>query len=850
MDMDREQSVQHFLDLIKKSHRGKFKIYIGMIAGVGKSYRMLQEAHELLENGVDVQVGYIETHGRAGTEALMQGLPVIPRRKIFYKGKELEEMDVDAIIRLHPEIVIVDELAHTNVEGSLNEKRWQDVMTLLDEGINVISAINIQHIESVNEEVQEITGIEVKERVPDSVLQEADEVVNIDLTAEELISRLKAGKIYRPEKIQTALDNFFRTENILQLRELALKEVALRVEKKVENEVVMGVSVGIRHEKFMACISSHEKTPRRIIRKAARLATRYNTTFVALYVQTPRESMDRIDLASQRYLLNHFKLVAELGGEVIQVQSKDILGSIVKVCRDKQISSVCMGTPNLRFPHAICSILGYRKFLHNINRMNDMNIKTKLILGIGMLAGMIILLVTLSVVNLQLLTATEPDSPAAMPALERALLWISVTGGICILTGLTLLYWLPRTISKPIKELKQGILEIANHNYEERLDMRNNQEFREVAESFNRMAERLAEYRASTLADILSAKKFIEAIVNSIDDPIIGLNMDREILFINEEALNVLNLKRGNVIRKSAEELSLKNDLLRRLIRELVTPGDQKEPLKIYADDKESYFKASYIPIINTDAGKDEPSKLGDVILLKNITEFKELDSAKTTFISTISHELKTPIAAIMMSLQLLEDKRVGELNDEQEQLSKSIKENSERLLSITGELLNMTQVEAGKLQLMPKITKPIELIEYAIKANQVQADKFNIQIEVEYPEEKIGKLFVDSEKIAWVLTNLLSNAIRYSKENGRVVIGARQEGDMIDLYVQDFGKGIDPRYHKSIFDRYFRVPGTKVQGSGLGLSISRDFVEAHGGTLTVESELGKGSRFVMRLKA
>ena len=479
-----------------------------------------------------------------------------------------------------------------------------------------------------------------------------------------------------------------------------------------------------------------------------------------------------------------------------------------------------------------------------------MNIKTKLILGIGMLAGMIILLVTLSVVNLQILTATEPDSPAAMPGLERALLWISITGSICILTGLVLLYWLPRSISKPIKELKEGILEIADHNYEKRLNMDKNEEFREVADSFNRMAERLTEYRASTLSDILSAKKFIEAIVNSIDDPVIGLNMDRQILFINEEALNVLNLKRENVIRKSAEELALKNDLLRRLIRELVTPSEQKEPLKIYADNKESYFKASYVPIINTEAEKDEPRKLGDVILLKNITEFKELDSAKTTFISTISHELKTPIAAIMMSLQLLEDKRVGALNDEQEQLSKSIKENSERLLGITGELLNMTQAEAGKLQLMPKITKPIELIEYAIKANQVQADKFNIQIEVEYPEEKIGKLFVDSEKIAWVLTNLLSNAIRYSKENGRVVIGAKQEDNIIELYVQDFGKGIDPRYHKSIFDRYFRVPGTKVQGSGLGLSISRDFVEAHGGTLTVESELGKGSRFVIRLKA
>lgn len=366
--MDREENVQHFLDLIKKSRRGKFKVYIGMIAGVGKSYRMLQEAHDLLGNGVDIQIGYIETHGRAGTEGLMEGLPVIPRRKIFYKGKELDEMDLDSIIRIRPEVVIVDELAHTNVEGSLNEKRWQDVMTLLEEGISVISAINIQHIESVNEEVQRIAGFEVKERVPDSVLQEADEVVNIDLTAEELITRLKAGKIYRPEKIQTALNNFFKTENILQLRELALKEVALRVEKKVENEVTVGM--GLRHEKFLVCISSHEKAPRRIIRKAARLATRYNTSFVALYVQTPSESVDRIDLASQRHLLNHFKLVTELGGEVVQVQSKDVLDSVITTCKEKQITSVCMGCPSLRLPAAICSVLKYRKFLNHLAQAN------------------------------------------------------------------------------------------------------------------------------------------------------------------------------------------------------------------------------------------------------------------------------------------------------------------------------------------------------------------------------------------------------------------------------------------------------------------------------------------------
>lgn len=367
--MDRVQSVQHFLDLIKKSRRGKFKIYIGMIAGVGKSYRMLTEAHELLAGGVNVQIGYIETHGRPDTEALVTGLPVIPRRKIFYKGKEIEEMDLDAIIRIHPEIVVVDELAHTNVEGSRNEKRWQDVLDLLEEGINVISAVNIQHIESVNEEVHRISGIEVKERIPDSVLEQADEVVNIDLTAEELITRLKAGKIYRPEKIEHALNNFFTVEHILQLRELALKEVALRVENKVENEVVIS-NVGVRHEKFLACISSHEKTPRKIIRKAARLATRYNTKFVALYVQTPKENPDRIPLASQRHLLNHFKLATELGGEVVQIQSADIIGSILKVCKEKQISTVCMGSPSFKLPQIYFSITHYRKLIDTLSQSN------------------------------------------------------------------------------------------------------------------------------------------------------------------------------------------------------------------------------------------------------------------------------------------------------------------------------------------------------------------------------------------------------------------------------------------------------------------------------------------------
>ena len=341
-------------------------------------------------------------------------------------------------------------------------------------------------------------------------------------------------------------------------------------------------------------------------------------------------------------------------------------------------------------------------------------------------------------------------------------------------------------------------------------------------------------------------QKYIETIIDSIDEPIICLDTELTLFFINNEALDILNLKRADALGKSAQETAMRNDLLRRLLNGL--DDKQPEPLKIYADNKESYFQVKYLPVKMT--GSDGIVKdSGTVIMLKNITEFHQRDVAKTTFISTISHELKTPISAILMSQQLLADNRVGELNPEQKELSDSIRENGERLLSITGELLNMTQVESGALQLKPHITKPIELIDYAIKANQVQADKFHINIEVDYPKEKIGKLYVDSEKIAWVLTNLLSNAIRYSSENGRVIIGALQGDEHhIVMYVQDFGRGIDPRYHDSIFERYFRVPGTKIQGSGLGLSISRDFVEAHSGTLTVESELGKGSKFIVTL--
>jgi len=361
----------HFLELIRKSRRGKFKVYIGMSAGVGKTYRMLQEAHTLLRNGVDVKIGFIETHLRKETHELLDGLPLIPRRKLFYKGKELEEMDVQAIINLRPEVVIVDELAHTNIEGSKNDKRWQDVLEILDAGINVISALNIQHIESLNEDVKEITGIEVKERVPDSVLREADEVVNIDLTADELITRLKEGKIYREDKIDAALRNFFKSESILQLRELALKEVAAQVERKVEAEVTKATA--IKPERFLACISSNHETAKKVIRKTARLANYYNSKWYVLYIQTPKESTDNIPLDLQRHLINNFKLATELGAEVIQQKSDRIASSIIKTAEDKKITTICIGKPHIKLSQIILSTGIFNQLLNKLSS-NDIDV--------------------------------------------------------------------------------------------------------------------------------------------------------------------------------------------------------------------------------------------------------------------------------------------------------------------------------------------------------------------------------------------------------------------------------------------------------------------------------------------
>jgi two-component system, OmpR family, sensor histidine kinase KdpD len=335
-----------FLEVLTPRERGKLKLYIGSFAGVGKTYRMLTEAHDLRRRGVDIVVGFVESHGRTDTEAQLGDLEVIPRRRIEYRGVALEEMDVDAVIARRPEVVIVDELAHTNVPGVSHRKRWEDVMQLVDEGINVISAVNIQHLESLNDVVATTLGITVRETVPDWVLAIADQVVNIDISAEDLRQRLTEGKIYRPEKVQAALANFFTEENLTTLRELALREVASSVDRTREEIVRRDAGPAVAPktvDRIGVALASNPPYTAILLRKASRIAGRLNSDWYCVYVQTPEESAERIDATVQRKLVDNIQLAQAMGAEVVKLVGTDIAAELRRFARERGVTLLIAG---------------------------------------------------------------------------------------------------------------------------------------------------------------------------------------------------------------------------------------------------------------------------------------------------------------------------------------------------------------------------------------------------------------------------------------------------------------------------------------------------------------------------
>lgn len=430
--------------------------------------------------------------------------------------------------------------------------------------------------------------------------------------------------------------------------------------------------------------------------------------------------------------------------------------------------------------------------------------------------------------------AIQRKNATAQRTAESATSTLTWLFTILTLVAFTFIFNLPGVISKPIRTLSEGIQAIANKQYSKRIYLKQDDEFGDLANAFNIMAGKLDEYENSNLARIKFEKSRIETIINQMKDGIIGLDEKRQLLFMNAVAEKLLGLKEADVTGKYAPDVALTNDLMRTLLQE----DANKKELKIYADGKESYFNKDVLDVTNNNA------VIGQVIVLRNITPFHELNEAKTNFIATVSHELKTPLSSIKMSAKLLTDLRIGQLNREQEQLIRSITEDADRLLKITGELLNMSQVETGKIQLKLQQADPALIINQAIQAVQFQAQQRHINITTTIARD-LPNIQVDIEKTSWVLINFLTNAIKYSPENAAIDITASKAGNNIIFLVRDHGNGIEEKYLPRIFDKYFKVPGSHDHnGTGLGLSISKEFIEAQGGKIWVDSRLGEGSRF------
>ena len=431
--------------------------------------------------------------------------------------------------------------------------------------------------------------------------------------------------------------------------------------------------------------------------------------------------------------------------------------------------------------------------------------------------------------------AIQRKSKAAEKTAEDALTIIISLGGFVFLIAFTFILNFPSVVTNPINRLAEAIKEIANKNYSHRIHIDNKDEFGKLANAFNEMAERLQYFESSNLNKLMFEKNRAEAVINSLKDASIGIDKNNIVLFANFQALQLLGLRSEEVVGKPVEELKSRNDLFNFLLGKETTT-----PFKIVMENRENYFVKEIIEVSQGEAKNK-------VIVLKNITSFKELDVAKTNFIATISHELKTPLASSDFSLKLLEDERTGKLSPEQKELIDNLKQDNQRMLKILSELLNMSQVEAGRIQLNIKKVNPEDIIKNAIQAVAGGAKEKEILIKNTSAKE-LPEIEADADKTIWVLNNFLTNAIKYSYNNSSIEVKALQQKDNLIFSVKDYGPGIPKEYLPRLFEKYFQVPGSKEKGTGLGLAISKEFVEAQQGKIWVESEIGGGSVFNFQL--
>lgn len=860
--------------------RGKLKIFIGYAAGVGKTYAMLEAAHQRKQAGVDVVVGYVETHGRAETEARLAGLEVLPRKQVFYRGITLTELDVDGVLARRPQLVLVDELAHTNAPGSRHSKRYQDVEELLAAGIDVYTTLNVQHLESLNDVIAQITGITVRETIPDSVIDQATEIELTDLPPEELLIRLREGKVYVPEQAARAIQKFFRIGNLTALRELTMRRAAERIDDQMRDYMQIKAIPGPwpAAERLLVGVTSHPLAGR-LVRSTRRLADELNAEWLAVYVETPGDS--RLSQEQRDRIARTLLLAEELGGRSLTLPGNSVPETMLRYAREHNVTKIILGKPlRPRWKEILSGSV-----VDQLLRMSG-NIDVYIVSDPGGAEPVrrevvwqphrpwmrylwaILLVFAAAAVSAPFQGRISPTNLVMVYLLAVVIAAVYLGRGPSILVSILAVLafdfgFVPPYYTFVVADTEYILTFIGLFGVGlviSELTAR----VRDQAEAAQRR-----EAETSTLYALsrdLSIAEGLGEIIRAISDNVSQTFGREVVLFMpdsggkeslkivskspgfvldeNEMAVAVWSFQHGQLAGRGTDTLSASTA---RYIP-LKTPRGVVGVLGVKPKDEGSHLTPDQRRLLETFASQAalaiERAQLAGQAQQAQLLQATE--RLQTALLNSISHDLRTPLVSITGALSSLAEGGPAMDTGIHQSLIETAREEADRMNRLVGNLLNMTRLEAGAMQVVKQPGDIQDAIGTALENLNDHLQERRISVDV---EEHISLVPMDFVLIVQVLVNLIDNALKYSPPELPVEIKARRIDQQVSVEVSDRGIGIPAGDLEHIFEKFYRVHRPEsISGTGLGLSISKGIVEAHGGRIRAENRPGGGTTITFTL--
>lgn len=862
-----------------KDSSGKLRVFLGMSAGVGKTYAMLRAAHQQLKEGVDVLIGVVETHGRSETLALLEGLDVLPRKQITYRNTQLEEMDLDAILERHPKLVVVDELAHSNARGSRHEKRYQDVLELLDAGIDVYTALNVQHLESRKDSVEAITGIPIRETVPDSILERASLVELVDIAPTELLKRLREGKVYLGEKAQHAENNFFKEDKLTALREIALRMTAERVDQDLQRFVSVRPNQAPwqTNERLLVAIS-HSPYSERLIRATRRLAYNLEAPWIAVHVDTGVRLNDR----DQAQLVKNLNLARELKAEVLTTAETVASAAIRRICRQRNVTQVIVGRPSRRW---LRDLLGGSLLDRLVRESADVDVhvirqdkvseyrpswwqeiykfRRKSQAVHYWFIFCFIAAVTIVSSFFDHLVGYRSVGFIFLLAVMITGLFASL-GAVVFGAFLAVLGWnfffIPPKMTFAISSLDDFLMCGAFFVVSLITGFLTNRI------RFHEELMREREERTNVLYEILqlitsSQKKseFLSKVTSRVGEILKGecgvilKSQGAGLRFDEAHPYAIpLNEKDQAVARwcfENERSAGWSTDTLAQARSLFIPLKGQSETVGIFIFQPQKKFRKLDMEQENLlfSIVRQLGAAIERHLLSQKIVEAQRLEDSEhlhQTLLNSISHEMRTPLTAILGAASTLESGSVAP--SEIRGLGRNLQDAGERLNRVIENLLDMSRLNSGVLALHMEWHDFNDLL--GVTAKKLEKSLMGHQLKIQFAEE-VPLVRMDFRLMEHALSNLILNAALYTPAGTSIEIRLRRREDTFIVEIEDEGPGIPEESLASVFDKFYRVPGSPPGGTGLGLSIVKSIVDLHGGSITVENRQGGGRGAIFRIE-